>query len=465
MSARRVEPFVAPTDRSPDRADLIDNDDSLQTADLQEDTTADLVEIAEPTAQTSSLRWAEQSREARAEPKAAAGAPTGPGRPEPQTRTTRDSPRPDARPTNASRTIASRANTSQPTSAATSATTATPRADPAEGSILCDRYLLERIIGAGGTSVVWRARDLHWQGSATSSPVVAVKILRVNAAHVARSIARLRHEFQCTKNLSHPNIPRVFDLHCANDSCFMAMELIEGKPLPALLHERANLRESLVRRILQGCAAALMHAHSCNVVHGDFRPGNIFVTADGSAKVVNFGSIDFAAAKSRSVPDVAQGDDRLRIDAATSAYASPEVLEGQLPERRDDVFSFACVAFELLALQHPFEHGRSTQARDAGWIPPRAWSLSAPQWLALLSALAWQREQRTADIGTLLTALLTKPPEPAAPPPLKPSEVLRAPGVRLDTKPLSGEFMRPDRGWKYFLIGLIALIVVLIALR
>lgn len=458
MPVRRVEPFVAPTDRSPDRTDLIENDDSLQTADLQEEATADLAEIAALTARTSSVRWAEQSRKARAEPRAAAGGP-GPGRPEPQTGAMRDSPRLDGRPTSASRTIAPRAN-SKPTSAATSTATATPRADPTEGSILCDRYLLERIIGTGRTSVVWRARDLHWQSSATSSPVVAVKILRANAAHVARSTARLRHEFQCAKNLSHPNIPRVIDLHCVSDSCFMIRELVEGKPLPVLLHERANLRESVVRRILQGCAAALMHAHSCNVVHGDFRPGNIFVTADGSAKVMNFGSIDFAAAKSRSVPDGARGNERSETDA-TSAYASPEVLEGQLPERRDDVFSFACVAFELLALQHPFEHGRSTQARDVGWIPPRAWSLSAPQWLALLSALAWQREQRTADVGTLLTALLAKPPEPADPPP----ELLRAPGVRLATKPLSSDLMRPDRSWKYFLIGLIALLVVLIVLR
>ena len=69
------------------------------------------------------------------------------------------------------------------------------------------------------------------------------------------------------------------------------------------------------------------------------------------------------------------------------AYASPEVLSGQTPEVRDDVFSFACVAYELLAGQHPFEGKSSLAAREESRIPPRAWSLTAAQWLALLVGL------------------------------------------------------------------------------
>lgn len=350
-----------------------------------------------------------------------------------------------------------RSPASRPPAAPTSA--ATP--EPAAGSILCDRYLLERIVGTGGTSVVWRARDLQWQGSATGSAAVAIKMLRPQARTVS-STTRLQHEFQCAKQLSHPTILRVRDLQSANDSCFMTMELIEGRLLSTLLQDRANLRESAVRKILQGCADALVHAHSRGVVHGDFKPGNILVTADGSVKVFDFGA---AVIASGSVQSDAAAGDPTRVAAATPAYASPQVLEGLLPERRDDVFSFACVAYELLALQHPFEHGRSTEARDVGWIPPRAWSLSAPQWLALLAALSWQREGRTADIGTLLAALLTQPPQVADPLPLVASELRRAPGVQLAKKPLSDDFMRSDRGWRYFMIALLVLIVTLIALR
>lgn len=318
---------------------------------------------------------------------------------------------------------------------------------------------------------MWRARDLHWNKAAAGSAVVAIKMLHSKAPRGTRAASRLQHEFQYAKKLSHPNILRVLDLQSDNDRSFIVMELIEGKPLSALLRERSSLREPVVRKILQECADALIHAHDHEVVHGDFKPGNVFVKADGSVKIVDFG----AAATSRNAQDAGSpapdtaNDDPARIAAATPAYASPEVLEGQLPGRRDDVFSFACVAYELLALQHPFEHGRSTDARDTGWIPPRAWSLSAPQWLALLSALSWQREQRTADVGTLLKALMAQPPEPVNPLPLDAPEIrrerLRTPAVKLAKKPLSDDFMRPDRGWRYFLIALIALIVLLIALR
>lgn len=300
------------------------------------------------------------------------------------------------------------------------------------------------------------------QGPATVSAVVAVKMLRPKAARTAQSSTRLQHEFQCAKKLSHPNILHVHDLQSDNGTSFMTMELGEGKLLSTLLLDHANLREAVVRKVLQGCADALAHAHSRGVAHGDFKPGNVFVTANGSVKVFDFG----AAAR---LPDIAQEDattrDPARIAAATPAYASPEVLEGQLPERRDDVFSFACVAYELLALQHPFEHGRSTQARDVGWIPPRAWSLSAPQWQALQAALSWQREQRTAEVGTLLDALLAQPPEAVDPLPLADSELRRAPGVKIPKKPLSEDFMRPDRGWWYFVIALVVLILVVIAAR
>lgn len=300
------------------------------------------------------------------------------------------------------------------------------------------------------------------QGPATVSAAVAVKMLRPRAARTAQSSTRLQHEFQCAKKLSHPNILRVHDLQSDNGTSFMTMELGEGKLLSTLLLDHANLREAVARKVLQGCADALTHAHSRGVVHGDFKPGNVFVTANGSVKIFDFG----AAAR---LPDAAQDEaatrDPARVAAATPAYASPEVLEGQLPERRDDVFSFACVAYELLALQHPFEHGRSTQARDVGWIPPRAWSLSAPQWQALQSALSWQREQRTAEVGTLLDALLAQPPEAVDPLPLADCELRRAPGVKIAKKPLSDDFMRPDRGWWYFVIALVVLILVVIAAR
>ena len=117
------------------------------------------------------------------------------------------------------------------------------------------------------------------------------------------------------------------------------------------------------------------HAHENDVVHGDFKPGNVFLTREEDVKIVDFGA------------SAALSGDSSRIPAGTPAYASPQVLGGETPDRRDDIFSFACVAYELLTGQHPFQHRSSLEARDAGATPTRAWNLTAPQWLGLLSAL------------------------------------------------------------------------------
>ena len=283
MSVRRIDPFVPPENRSPQGRDSTVDTDPLQTADLHEEPTADLIGAAE--APAPSPNWARQSREARP---AAAAVPTLPA----------SSKQPQAREVPAQDF---RSHVSRPPAAPASA--ATP--EPAAGSTLCDRYLLERIIGTGGTSVVWRARDLQWQGSATGSAAVAIKMLRPKARS-ASSSSRLHHEFQCAKQLSHPNILSVRDLQSANDSCFMTMDLVEGKLLSTLLQDRANLRESMVRKVLQGCADALIHAHSRGVVHGDFKPGNVLVTADGSVKVFDFGAAVPAPGSVRG--DAAAGD-------------------------------------------------------------------------------------------------------------------------------------------------------------
>ncbi len=124
--------------------------------------------------------------------------------------------------------------------------------------------------------------------------------------------------------------------------------------------------------------------------------------------------------------------------------------------RRDDVFSFACVAYELLTGQHPFQHRSSLEARDAGATPPRAWNLSASQWLGLLSALAWDREQRPADIMTLLDSLVSEAEPIAVAPPIQPT------GNVVATE-LSQELIPAQRGWGFFAFVACAIVMIFIA--
>lgn len=313
----------------------------------------------------------------------------------------------------------------------------------APGAILCDRFILERVLGSGGTAVVFQARDLS---STSTAPElrVALKTPRTDRGDRVRAAARLHHEFAQACKLSHPSIVRVFDLHEHDQSCFMTMELIEGRLLSTIVRDWTMLPRALANKILRSCALALAHAHEHNVVHGDFKPGNVFLTHEEDVKIVDFGA---AAALSGGSS---------RIPAGTPAYASPQVLSGETPDRRDDVFSFACVAYELLTGQHPFQHRPSLEARDAGMTPARAWNLSSPQWLALLSALAWDREQRPAEILAVLDSLLTESEPIAVAPPIQPS------GKVVATE-LAPELMPAQRGWGFFAFVACAIVVIFIA--
>ena len=322
-----------------------------------------------------------------------------------------------------------------------------PRRPPdlsAPGAVLCDRFILERVLGNGGTAVVYQARDMSASSGTTASVRVALKAPRPDRGDRARATARLQHEFAQASKLSHPSIVRMFELIEHADSCFMTMELIEGRLLSTIVRDWTMLPRALANKILRSCAQALHHAHEHDVVHGDFKPGNVFLTREEDVKIVDFGA------------SAALSGDSSRIPAGTPAYASPQVLDGETPDRRDDVFSYACVAYELLTGQHPFQHRSSLEARDAGATPARAWNLTAPQWLGLLSALSWDREQRPADIMTLLDSLLSEAEPIAAAPPIQPI------GNVVATE-LSQELIPAQRGWGFFAFVACAIVMIFIA--
>lgn len=314
---------------------------------------------------------------------------------------------------------------------------------PPPGAVLADRYEIEAAIGGGGVAMVFRARDLR----SSSDARVALKLARPELHDQERARARLTHEHRAAAGLAHPNIVRVFDLHAEAEPCFMTMELIEGRLLSSMMRDsKAPPPAGFAHRVLQGCASALAHAHGRSVVHGDFKPGNVFVTRDQQVKLIDFG----AAA--------ALGDES-RIAAGTPAYASPEVLSGETPEPRDDVFSFACVAYELLTGRHPFDRRSSLQARDEGCLPPRAWALSASQWLTLLSGLSWSRDQRPRDIESLANALAPQAQNSIT----QPAASVAATARLATGRELADDLAPPQRSWGFFVFLACALAVTFIA--
>jgi serine/threonine protein kinase len=295
--------------------------------------------------------------------------------------------------------------------AADSAREPEPRLPVAPGRVLRDRYVLTQIIGIGGMCTVFQARDLEALPGSGKPTFVALKTPRPDYPDAARAIERLKREFEYAQRLSHIGIAQTFELASDGDIWFMTMELLEGESLAAILRRQgAALPPYLIRRVLRGIADPMSYAHACGIAHGDLNPANVFVLAGERVKL-----IDFAAAC---------GPGERPTGAATLAYASPQVLDGEAPEPRDDLFSFGCIAYEMSMGQHPFARRPSNVVRAEGLRPEPPTKLANEAALALMSALSFDRDARPTDIKSLAKTLAPDPqrvraplPEPAFVPP------------------------------------------------
>ncbi|HUX72452.1 MAG TPA: protein kinase [Steroidobacteraceae bacterium] len=294
---------------------------------------------------------------------------------------------------------------------------------PGLGDILRGRYRLTGIVGRGGMGTVFEAVDRYIGGEAENSRRLAIKVLHTEVTQRPELLHELFGEFQHLQSLSHPNIVRVHEFDRDGDTAFFTMELLHGVSLGRLLCVRGarSLPRAHARAIVRDVAAALAHAHSRGVVHGDINPQNIFLTDDGEIRVLDFG----ASHRQKSGASTAQLNLEEQILVATPRYASCEVLEGQAPEMRDDLFALACVAHVLLSGQHPFGNRTAIQARTALLRPARPPGLTAGQWHALRDGLDCRRDRRPSDVAEwlrrlnagasiqplpMLSALLTVPP-------------------------------------------------------
>jgi serine/threonine protein kinase len=262
----------------------------------------------------------------------------------------------------------------------------------APGRVLCDRFVLTKLLATGGTCCIYLARDLEADRNREKPSFVALKTPRADCKDRARAIARLQREFEHARRLSHAGIVQVYELANEGDIWFMTMELLEGESLASLMRrQRGALPPFMVRRVLRGTAEALAYAHAGGVAHGDLNPANIFMLTGERVKLLDFG----AACANEQAPTA----------AATVAYASPQVLEGMAPQIRDDVFCFACIAYQVLTGAHPFQQRSSIVARDEGLRPQAPAHLSNDQNLALMAALSWDRDARPDDVRALTAAL------------------------------------------------------------
>jgi serine/threonine-protein kinase len=254
------------------------------------------------------------------------------------------------------------------------------------------RYRIERELGEGGMGVVYLAADEQVPGEK-----FAIKLLKEELRPEA--LALLREEVRKTRLLSHPNIVDVHSVNVDGEKLYVLMEYLEGKSLDRLLDEEfgRGMPFSHAWPIIEDVGAALGYAHDHNVIHSDLKPANVFLTTSGRTKLLDFGIARVSRGPLLHAPPGSR--------ALTPAYASCEMLEGKEADRRDDIYSFACVIYEMLCGERPFGELDALEARDVGTrVPPLA-VLSQAQNEALAQALAFGREARTGTVETLLAGL------------------------------------------------------------
>lgn len=272
-----------------------------------------------------------------------------------------------------------------------------PAREVAVGSILRSRYILEQVIGRGGDSIVFRARDLHRVSADESADnVLAIKVLLPERRTNAHALTRLKREFRQMQCLSHPGIVRVFDLDCDGDIWFMSMELVAAQTVKARM--RAPVSHAEAVRIIAACCEALEYAHSRDILHGDLKPSNVLIAEHGGVKLIDFGSAPSPGSH------IASGSDP--SVAATHSYASPQILAGSSAERSDDIFSLACLSYGILSGgAHPFGPNSSLDACHAPLVPTYVATIPTRLYEVIARGLSAERERRPASVGEFLRDL------------------------------------------------------------
>src|SRR6516165_2972083 len=260
------------------------------------------------------------------------------------------------------------------------------------GQMLSGRYRIEREVGEGGMGVVYLVSDQQVVGE-----TFAVKVLK--AALDPQALELLRQEVRQTRKLSHPNIVDMHSVNVDGKRLYVLMEYLEGKPLNTLLDEEfgRGMPFSHAWPIIEDVGAALGYAHDHNVIHSDLKPANVFLTTSGRTKLLDFGIARVSRGPLLHAPPGSR--------ALTPAYASCEMLEGKEADRRDDLYSFACVIYQILSGDRPFGELTAVEAREAGSRVAPLEMLTRGQNAALAKALAFQREERTSSVEKLLKGL------------------------------------------------------------
>jgi serine/threonine-protein kinase len=226
------------------------------------------------------------------------------------------------------------------------------------GSTLGNYKILEKL-GAGGQGTVYRAVD------SKLGRTVVIKVLPEELVAKEANVKRFEREARLASALDHANICTIFDLNTINGIHFIAMQYIPGRNVRQLVHGKPLQLESALSIAIQ-VADALAVAHAQGIIHRDIKAGNVMVTGQGQAKVLDFGLaklLDDDAARTSGIHHTELTE--VGIPYGTATYAAPEQARGDRVDSRADIFSTGVLLYEMLTGTWPFKGKTAVDVRHA----------------------------------------------------------------------------------------------------
>ena len=266
-------------------------------------------------------------------------------------------------------------------------------------------YEIVALLGAGGMGAVYKAKDTRL------GRLVALKIPLQGTLADEAARTQLLHEAQNASALNHPHIATIYEVGEDGGQVYIAMELVEGRPLKELVPPDGMALETVIRYGIQ-IADAMAHAHERGIVHRDLKTANVVITLQCQAKVLDFGLAKRLSAAeldevTRSQKSLTDGDGAV----GTLQYMAPEVLRGEPTDVRSDLWAFGVMLYAMVAGTLPFQ-GRTEYELSSGILrePPAPLPQSAPPGLRAiiqrsLAKEPGQRYQRASEVRAALEAM------------------------------------------------------------
>src|SRR5262249_13860876 len=205
-------------------------------------------------------------------------------------------------------------------------------------------FKVEELVSRGGMGIVYRASQVGLDRD------VALKVIAPNFAEDEMFRERFKRESLLAATVEHPNVVPVYEAGEDRGLLFLAMRFIDGTDLRGLLEDQGELSPARVADLTKQVAAALDAAHDVQLVHRDVKPGNVMVTEESGgehAYLTDFGLTKHIGTKARMTEE--------GMFVGTVEYIAPEQIQGKEVDGRADIYSLACVSFELLSGRVPFE--------------------------------------------------------------------------------------------------------------